>query len=145
LEATKSNRKISGSSSSASKRNDNSTEETLSIELSHGDRAPFSEKKDTSQKLASKQDFQSQSAIDIEKHKILVKKHKNIIMQENRREREIKRRAYDASKLISAVEFLRGPNDGGKSPSDEESEKKLVEMKKRLTNSIKRDLGNSPK
>jgi len=66
-------------------------------------------------------------------------------MREKRREREKRRREYDTTKLMSAVEFLRGPNDGGKSPSDEESEKKLVEMKKRLTNSIKRDLGNSPK
>jgi len=141
LEATKSNRRTL--SSSARKGNENYSSETPSTELNDGDRAALTEKKDISQELAPKPDFQSQSSIDIEKRRNLVKKHKNIIMQENRREREKKRREYDTSKLISAVEFLRGPSDGGKSPSDEESEKKLVEMKKRLTNSIKSDLSDS--
>lgn len=117
--------------------------DTSSSELYHHDREAFSEKKDASQELASKQDFQSKSSIDIEKRKNLVKKHKNIIMRENRRERGKKRSEYDSTKLISAVEFLRGPKDGGKSLSDEESEKKLVEMKKMLTNNIKSDLSSS--
>jgi len=146
LEATKSNRKTFGTlSSSATKENENSAVDTSSIELNHGDIAAISEKKGPSQELTSKQDFQSKSSVDVENRKNLVKKHKNIIMRENRRKREKKRREYDKSKLISAVEFLRGPSDGGKSLSDEESEKKLVEMKKWLTNSIKSDLSSSSK
>jgi len=146
LEAIKSNRKTFGTpSSSATKDNENSSVDTSSIELNHGDIEAFSEKKDPSQELASKQDFQRKSSVEVENRKNLIKKHKNIIMRENRRKREKKRREYDKSKLISAVEFLRGPSDGGKSLSDEESEKKLVEMKKWLTNSIKSDLSSSSK
>jgi len=66
-------------------------------------------------------------------------------MRENQRQRQKERKEYDTSKLISAVEFLRGPNDISKNQSDEEKEKKLLEMKRRLTNSIKSDLSISPK
>lgn len=109
------------------------------VEFNHVNIGTLSQIEDPSQKSAPKQDFQNQSSVDIEKQKDLLYKQKEIIMREKRMEREKRRREYDTSKLISAVEFLSGPNDEGGIPTDAESEKKFKEMRKSLTKSIKSD------